>query len=402
MTLDVYVNRVATCSALGASAADTAERLAQINSQTDSPLQATDSYSPGRSVPLGRLNFELPAMPQGSEQFECRNNRVLWHLYREVAETLSELAAHSDWSRVGLILGTSTSGIEESEFATAERLNTGELPESYHFVQQQLSGGSDFLTSVTSITGPSFSISTACSSSGHALATAKRLIEMDLCDVVLAGGVDTLCQFTVQGFAALEAVSPDLTNPFSANRRGINLGEGGALFVLSRYPADVALKGVGASTDAHHISAPHPEGKGAASAMQAALTDAGIEASEVDYVNLHGTGTGQNDSAEGMAVNALFGESVLASTTKPLTGHTLGAAGILEAALCYLMLSKTFNPSRRVLPHIYDGSYDPEIKPVKLATPDGTDLVLPDLSVCLSNSFAFGGNNAAIVLGLVE
>ena len=404
----VFVNDLSICCALGNTASEVTNAFLSIDQAAASPLVFSDAYSPGKQVPLGICDVHLPQLPAGNETFDCRNNQLLWKLYGDIEQTLNTLvgsngesrSASGNWARVGIVLGTSTSGIQQAEIATHARIKDGTLPKDFHFTQQQLSGGGDFLLENTPIKGPSFTVSTACSSSGHALASAKRLIEMDLCDVVLAGGVDTLCQFTVQGFGALEAVSTERTNPFSVNRRGINLGEGGALFVLSKYPDEVRLLGTGASTDAHHISAPHPQGRGALAAMTSALRDAGIDAADVDYINLHGTGTGQNDSAEAMAVNHLFGADVMCSSTKPLTGHTLGAAGIIEAALCTLMLSQQNNPERTVLPHIYDGEFDGEINPVKLAIPAEAGQQMKNLAICLSNSFAFGGNNAAIIFAL--
>jgi 3-oxoacyl-[acyl-carrier-protein] synthase-1 len=238
-------------------------------------------------------------------------------------------------------------------------------------------------------------ISTACSSSAKALATAARLIRSGQADVVIAGGADSLCGFTLAGFAALEAVSPERCNPFSANRRGINIGEGAALFIVSRRPGPVRLCGWGESADAHHMSAPDPTGRGARLAIEAALRCAGLAGTDIDYVNLHGTATAQNDAMEAPVSAALYAVGTPMSSTKPLTGHTLGAAGAIEAALCWLMLAR--NPERRLVPQLWDGVVDPALPRLHFAAP-GERAKRP-LRFVASHSFAFGGSNAALVLG---
>jgi 3-oxoacyl-[acyl-carrier-protein] synthase-1 len=250
------------------------------------------------------------------------------------------------------------------------------------------------LCHVLGVAGPATVISTACSSSAKALASAARLLRAGLADAVITGGADSLCRFTVAGFTALESVSEARCNPMSINRRGINIGEGAALFLMTREPGPVRLSGWGESSDAHHISAPEPEGRGALAAMRAALERASVTPSEIDYVNLHGTATPLNDAMESRAVHALLGGSVPCSSTKPLTGHTLGAAGALEAAFCWLALHD--NPRGRLPPHWWDGEADPALPALSLVKP-GQELGRP-LRAVLSNSFAFGGSNAALLL----
>jgi 3-oxoacyl-[acyl-carrier-protein] synthase-1 len=222
---------------------------------------------------------------------------------------------------------------------------------------------------------------------------------MGLCDAVLTGGIDTLCGFTVAGFSALESVSAEQSNPFSAQRSGINIGEGGALFLMSREPAPVALCGWGESSDGHHMSAPDPAGRGARLAIAQALGRAGIEAGQIDYINLHGTGTRQNDAMEARVIHDMFGPDAPASSTKPFTGHALGAAGAIEAGLCWLAM-QIDNPEGRLPPHLWDGALDPDLPAIKLVAP-GALLGRP-LRWALSNSFAFGGSNAVLVLGRAE
>jgi len=229
---------------------------------------------------------------------------------------------------------------------------------------------------------------------------------------VLCGGVDSLCQLTLNGFSALEAVAAERCNPFSRNRDGITIGEGAALFLMTKEPltrepltneqAPIALLGAGANSDAYHISAPEPEGRGARQAMQAALADAGLGAEQIDYLNLHGTATAHNDAMESQAVAAVFPAGVPCSSTKPLTGHCLGAAGALEAAFCWLSLSE-FNRDRLLPPHLWDGQADPALPRLHLLAPGSPAELAPARTErprrMMSNSFAFGGNNISLILG---
>jgi len=216
-----------------------------------------------------------------------------------------------------------------------------------------------------------------------------------LADAVIAGGADSLCSFTIAGFQSLEAVSPVRCNPFSVNRRGINIGEGAALFLMTRKPGPVRLAGAGESSDAHHMSAPDPTGRGALLAIAQALEHGRVSPHDIDYINLHGTGTVQNDAMESDAVSRLFGERTYCSSTKPVTGHALGAAGAIEAALCWLTLAD--NPERRLPPHWWDGEADPNLRPLHLVDPG--QVASRPLRYALSQSFAFGGSNAALLFG---
>jgi 3-oxoacyl-[acyl-carrier-protein] synthase-1 len=243
-------------------------------------------------------------------------------------------------------------------------------------------------------------ISTACTSSARALLSARRLLDMNLCDAVLCGGVDSLCKLTLNGFSSLEAVSNQRCNPFSINRSGINIGEAAVVFLMTREASGdhrIALLGAGASSDAHHISAPEPSGRGAQQAMQKALDNAKLHASDINYLNLHGTATQHNDAMESLAVNALFPEGVPCSSTKPLTGHTLGAAGALEAAFCWLALSPE-NRDRQLPPHVWDGQADTGLPALRWVTP-GDTLQQNSSRRLMSNSFAFGGNNVSLIIG---
>ena len=398
--MELYLEQLGIACALGNCKTEVADRLFRIKQREQSLLRTTDSYSPGRPFALGFVDADLPGLADEYAAFKCRNNSMLQYCAMQIQPRVKALAEQFGADRIGVVLATSTSGIEEAEKATAQRLARGALPDDFHFLQQQLSGGTDFLSHYLNVSGPTTTISTACSSSANALASATRLIRQDLCDAVIVGGVDTLTQFTVQGFAALEALSKGLANPFSVNRDGINIGEGGALMVMSREPTPIRLLAVGNSSDAYHISAPHPEGKGAEQAMREALQVAGLRPEQINYVNLHGTGTAHNDLAEGHAIARVLGPEVSCSSSKPLTGHTLGAAGIIEAALCWLSMHPDYNPSGSLIAHLWDGQTDPDIEPLNLVDGGVKQEVRP--KYCLSNSFAFGGNNACVILGVSD
>ena len=359
-------------------------------------LTVSDACSPGRPLPLGRVDAALPAVDHLPLVLRSRNNQLAMAALAQIRPAVDAAIPHYGAHRVGVVVGTSTSGVAATEAALAARLRTGALPDGFHYGQQEMGSPAALLARELALGGPAYVHSSACSSSAKALASAARLIRMGLCDAVVTGGVDTLCGFTVAGFSALESVSAARCNPLSAARNGINLGEGAALFLMSREPAAVALCGWGESSDGHHMSAPDPAGVGARLAMREALRRAGIEPSDVDYINLHGTATVQNDAMESHAVADLFGPGVAVSSTKPFTGHTLGAAGAVEAAFCWLAMQDD-NPAGKLPPHLWDGVQDPALPALNVVRP-GTRLGRP-LRWALSNSFAFGGSNATLVFG---
>jgi len=293
------------------------------------------------------------------------------------------------------VLGTSTSGVGEMEAAIVHLERHGALPPGFRYDMMEMGALARILARELGLTGPAYTVSTACTSSGKALASARNLLRLGLCDAVIAGGADALCRLTLNGFSALGASTPSLSNPMSVNRSGINIGEGAALFVLRNEPAEIALLGVGESSDAYHISSPEPEGLGAESAMRKALQDAGPEF-EPGYLNLHATATDKNDDMESRAVARVFPQGIACSGTKPLTGHLLGAAAATELAFCWLALSPDWNPDGLLPPHCWDGAADPALAALNLV-PVGTRA--GDLRVCLSNAFAFGGNNLSLVAG---
>lgn len=375
------------------SLGDTLEAVAAALFGGQRGLTMSDAYTPGRELPLGRVGTALPDDTAWPTAHRSRNNRLLAQALAHLGETLTQTLAAYPPSRIGVVIGTSTSGIGETEQALAVAGREGPLPAHFRYAQQELGAPAQFVAERLGLDGPAYSLSTACSSSARALASARRLLRSGECDAVIAGGADTLCRLTVNGFASLEAISERPCLPFSANRDGINLGEAAALFVVTRESGGIQLEGIGESSDAYHVSAPRPDGSGALAAMRAALAQAGRDAGEIDYLNLHGTGTAHNDLVEATAIAQLFAVPPPCSSTKALTGHTLGAAGALEAAFCWLALDR-----RRLPLHVYDGNYDPELPPLPLVT----KISEREPRLALSNSFAFGGNNAALLLGRAD
>ena len=345
-------------------------------------LSGTARLTSGRNVPVGAVS--LTAAGDGSYS---RCNVMADHC-------LAGLKPLPQGARIAVVIGTSSCGLAEGGAAFASHASSGIWPENFRFPMQEFGDVADHIARRIGATGPVFGISTACTSGAKALASAARLLEAGLCDVALAGGFDALCDLTLNGFSALESLDDGVCNPFSVNRRGINIGEGGALFVLSAEPSPLRLSGWGESADAHHISAPDPEGKGAEAAMRLALEQAGCAAGDIDYINLHGTGTKLNDQMEAGAVFRVFGGDVPCSSTKPMTGHMLGAAGACEAAFAVMALE-----AGRLPAHLWDGARDPGMAPIRLVSQHGEDRRLRRAMSC---SYAFGGNNIALVLEIAE
>jgi 3-oxoacyl-[acyl-carrier-protein] synthase-1 len=345
---------------------------------------------PDRQVRVGRVDAILPSAP-------TRNDGLMQLVLAQIGPEIAAAKARFGAGRIAVVLGTSTSGIAEGEAAYTARRASGLWPNGFHYERQELGRLAEGAARHLGLTGPSYTVATACSSSAKVFASARRLIRAGVCDAAVVGGADTLCATTINGFASLDAMSRGLCQPFSRNRDGINIGEGAAAFLVTPEAADIALLGFGESSDAHHLSAPDPSGAGAAAAMEAALADAALTAGDIEYVNLHGTGTPLNDAMEGLAVAKVFGKETPCSSTKGMTGHMLGAAGACEAALLYLALHPHFGAGR-LPPHLWDGEADPSIPSLALVAP-GKRLAPAARRAMLSNSFAFGGSNMALILG---
>lgn len=389
----IFLNHLGIVCALGTGTA--AVREALFRDDAPGGVAPDAALLPGQTLALGAVNGALPALDDHAVQLRGRNNALLRAAYLQIREAVQQAIERHGPSRVAMVVGTSTSGIGEAEQAMTHWHRHRTWPAGFHYVQQEIGAPSRFLAAESGARGPAWTISTACSSSAKAMASAARLLRAGLADAVITGGSDSLCAFTVRGFMALESVSVERCNPFSAHRHGINIGEGAALFLMTRAPGPVRLAGWGETADAHHISAPEPQGIGAVDAIAQALARANLSPSQIDYVNLHGTATPQNDAMESRAVAAALGGDVPVSSTKPLTGHTLGAAGAIEAGLCWLAM--TDNPGHRLPPHWWDGATDADLPPLAFVAP-GARASGP-LRHVLSQSFAFGGSNAVLVFG---
>jgi len=333
------------------------------------------------------------------ERFDCRNNRLAWLGLQQdgfmvaVAEAKQRYGAH----RVAVVMGTSTSGILETEHAYQARDLAGSLPawytSRYRYTHNMFSLG-HFVQVCLGLRGPAMVVSTACSSSAKVFATADRLLRAGLCDAAIVGGVDSLCLTTLYGFSALQLLSTGPCRPCDEDRDGLSLGEAAGFALLesservSRRGA-VALLGYGESTDGYHMSHPHPEGAGAIRAIRDALARAGLRPEDIEYVNLHGTATKANDSVEDKAVYSMFGARPACSSTKGWTGHTLGAAGITEAVISALCLTEGLIPGTLNCARV-----DPWLKSRILRENQSGSL-----SCVASNIFGFGGNNCSLILG---
>jgi 3-oxoacyl-[acyl-carrier-protein] synthase-1 len=337
-------------------------------------------------------------LPAALADYDCRNNRLAWLGLQadDFAARVAQARARHGAERIGVFLGTSTAGILQTELAYRRRdPATGALPPDFRYAETHNTYSvADFVRRALALHGPACVVSTACSSSAKVFGNAARMIELGLIDAAVVGGVDSLCLTTLYGFNSLELLSNDICRPWDAGRHGLSLGEAAAFALLERIgdeagAAPLRLLGVGESSDGHHMSSPHPQGAGAADAMRGALAQAGLAPGEVDYLNLHGTATPNNDAAEDLAVAAVFGTELPCSSTKGATGHTLGAAGGVEAAIALLALQHGLMPgglNRRAPDAALHCRYLD-------ANRDAA------LRVVASNSFGFGGSNACVIFG---
>jgi 3-oxoacyl-[acyl-carrier-protein] synthase I len=338
------------------------------------------------------------AVPRGLAEFECRNNRLAWLglCQDDFAAAVAAAAGRYGADRVGVFLGTSTAGILESEIAYRHRdPATGALPPGFHYAgAHNTFSVAAFVLRALQLGGPAAVISSACASSGKVFASAQRAIEAGVIDAALVGGVDSLCLTTLYGFHSLQLAAATPCAPFDVARSGISIGEAAAFALLERagesLDADaVLLLGYGESSDAYHMSSPHPQGRGARAAIDKALACAGVEAADIEYINFHGTGTPSNDQAEALAVAGVLGPRVPGSSTKGATGHTLGAAGALEAVICALALRAELMPAG-----VNTREIDPEL-PVNYLLENRSG----PLHRVMSNSFGFGGSNCTLIFG---
>jgi 3-oxoacyl-[acyl-carrier-protein] synthase I len=350
-----------------------------------------DSATDIRSY-IGRVEgVDEVSLPEKLAASDCRNHRLAWLALHqdEFDQRVAAVALKYGAARVGVFVGTSTSGMLDTEelfrHGRVEELNAERFEHRHG-----LASVADFVAASLGLRGPRHCVSTACSSSSKVFAVAARYLAAGLCDAAVVGGVDSLCYTTLYGFASLELLSERPAKPFARDRSGISIGEGAAFALLVREGSGrTALLGAGESSDGHHMSSPHPDGLGAQRAMRAALASAGLTAADVDYVNLHGTGTVANDKVEAIAMARVFARPVACSSTKGATGHCLGAAGAVEALICTLALEH-----QRLAPNV-------GIAADEVEGPPGLTLAAEPAKIrhVLSSSFGFGGSNCALVFG---
>lgn len=389
------INALSTVNGLGAGLDATADALLQ----NRSALRLCDYDDADLDTFIGRIDgVERTPVRDDLAAFDCRNNRVAQMALRAdgFADAVAAAIARHGAGRIATVLGTSTSGVREGEMAFTRRdTETGALPPDFRFAETHDHHSlATFVQAYLGLSGPAATVSTACSSSAKVFADAAQLIEAGVCDAAVVGGVDSLCLLTLYGFNSLELLDTVPSRPNDIDRGGISIGEAGGFALLERAEAvngeTIALVlGYGESADAYHMSAPHPDGLGAEMAMRAALDRAGMAPAQVDYVNLHGTGSRQNDQAEDAAIGRLFGDGQRCSSTKGATGHTLGAAGILEIAICCLAVRDAFIPGNTNLQRL-----DPEFR-----TRIEPEAAQGSVRCALNNSFGFGGSNCSILLG---
>lgn len=349
---------------------------------------------------IGRVeDVDSVVMPDGLGHLRSRNNQLAWLGLQQdgFLNSVEELKSSIGADRVGIVMGTSTSSIGRTEAAYARLLPTEEMPEDYRQpLVHTLHSPGIFVAAVTGLTGPSMTISTACSSSAKVFASAARWIGHGLVDAVLIGGVDSLCMSILYGFNSLQLISAEQCRPFDRRRDGINIGEACGYALVAKEgvlpDARLSLVGYGESADAYHMAHPHPDGKGAVIAIDRALERAGLAADAIDYVNLHGTATRANDRIEGRVLAQRFSERTKASSSKGWTGHALGAAGILESVITLEAMTHGVLPGT-----LNSEEADPEIE-----FPVITENVDLDVRYAMSNSFGFGGNNATLVFGHLD
>lgn len=394
----VFLSALGVISALGRGKAQVTENL--MSGKRPGMTKRSDLLVCGTPVNVGMVTGELPAIPDRLQVYASRNLALSIAAAEEIRTDIDAALERYGAGRIAVVMGTSTSGIAEGEEAIRKAKIAGALPDQFDIRQQEPGSVGEALASYLNLQSVAFTVSTACSSASLAIASGRRLLQTGVADAVIVGGVDSLCQLTINGFHALSALSLTICNPMSRNRDGISIGEGAAVFLMEREESEVSLLGVGSSTDAYSMTAPLPEGEGVESAIRQALKDADISPENIDYIQLHGTGTEQNDSMESKVIKRLFGDKTPCSSSKGQIGHTLGAAGAMGAAHCWLA-AHSQNASGILPPHIWDEAAEPELLADSLVKV-GQKLTTSDSRVFLSNSFAFGGSNAALIIGRTE
>jgi len=390
--MKIYLSKpgVVCCAGLGA------EKLWKAVSQGDNSFIKKVKTKTGDEFFAARIDDE--ALSDSGSRFEQKISKIESAALEQIASVVESAKQKYGKERIAVLAGGCDNGSELSFLAHKRYFECGSFTDGYSLEMQGSSYTASLISEKFSLSGITLSFSTACSSSASAIVKAAELIEAGLCDAAIAGGVDIASDTALLGFSALGAISSEKTNPMSENRSGITLGDAAAFFVLSKDDLDntgVYLKGTGESADAYHMTSPDPSGAGAVLAMRKAMKSAGVDASCIDYVNLHGTGTRLNDAMEAKALCEVLGKDIPCSSTKSITGHTLGAAGALEGAVCFCALSDKSG----VLPlQVWDGEKGAEIELERIIDKResfGNNAI----HCCMSNSFAFGGANVSLVFG---
>ena len=379
---DIYINSYSAICNLGANI----EQIFLNTQNRDKDFFTLDSnVIKGEPFYFGKINSNLPEI-ENNEKYNLRCNRILLHCAKQIEKDITSAIKKYGRNRIGIVIGTTNSGVDE--YAASKDIDHSQIGNPAGFLQKYLG-----------LTGYYSGVSTACTSGIKAFSTAQKLIENDICDAVIAGATDALCKMPVYGFHSLEVLSYEHSIPFSKNRNGINIGEGGALFLIEKEKTKQSIKieGIGETSDAYHCATPDPDGIQASAAIKEALEKSGLNPNDISYINLHGTGTLSNDLMEANAVYRIFKNNIPVSSTKSLTGHCLGASAGIEAALCCAMLDRRINPDKKLLPHKYDGLYD-DILPELQLTNYGQKV--ESLNHVMCNAFGFGGSNAVIILGV--
>lgn len=400
----LYLTKPAILSSLGEGIERHIQHLlaAEASPLAPSDQAFTHYHMAGKQRVFGEVNTTLRPFPQDLPSLHAsRNNQLLWHCLAQIEPQIEQAIARFGRQRIAVVIGTSTTGVDENipvfQYAVGHQDWKGA---PFKQQQQYFSAPADFVAYQYGLQGLTYGISTACTSGAKALISAARLLNAELCDAVICGGVDALSPLTISGFGALSVLSDKRSNPLSANRDGINLGEGAAVFIMSRDKLtddNIALLGYGASSDAYHMSSPHPEGKGAIAAFQDALNSARLSAAQIGWINLHGTGTVHNDQMESLAVHQVFGDNTPCTTTKPYTGHTLGAAGAVEAAILWGTIDRKLNPNGKLSAQLWDQQRDDALPLINITDAQSRWQTTPRIGA--SSSFAFGGNNTVLILG---
>lgn len=389
--MTVYIKDIGIINALGHNKLSVLSQLIKNESLGHATI---DNLISGATATVCSVKAPLPKVPEHLKRFDCRFNQLIFQAYLQIEPQVTDAIQKYGAHKVGIVIGTTAYGGLDAELLREGKSSNSDVPDDYDYTIENVNSGAEFLSLISEARGISYTISTACTSSGKAMIAAKRYLENNMLDAVIVGGCDTLAQLATNGFDALQSLDADITTPFSVNRKGINIGEGACLMLLTKEHSDIALLGTGETSDAYHISSPDPEGIGAMDAMINALEQANLNASDIAYINLHGTGTPKNDIMEAKAVNNVFGPKTPCSSSKGLIGHTLGAASAQEVGLCWLLLSQ-MNKDNVMPAHLWDGEYDPELEDINLLQ----QAAIIKTPYMMSNSFAFGGSNVSIIIG---